>query len=392
MMVFNENSKLLILGGTGHLGSSMTHYLVNELALKPGQIRIFYLRNSPVNALNDIDGLEMYPGNILNKEEVFEACMDRDYIFHMVGNTTFDPHQKEIQWRVNVEGTRNVLDACIQSKQLKRLCYTGTISTLGLPNPQGTIGNPSICNPYNENNLFSFKSAEHAIETADKLRSGELASINKEIGIGYLDSKLAAQELVNKYSREHDLDVVSILPGTMLGARDYLLGAGMYLVSVYNRQIPGYLKGGMSFMHVLDSVEGHLQGLKTGKKGSQYVITGKEEDNLYLKELFALIGEVIQSKNPSKKIKVPKLEVSLRFGLFIGTISELLSKLLNKSNPISRGAVKLGSKTTFYSYSEAEEKLGYRPRRTVRQALNEAYDYFEQEKLWNQTTRYLDRK
>lgn len=392
-MIINKTDKIVILGGTGHLGSSLTHYLVKNLKLNPQNIRIFYLKNSPTESLKKIQNLDLYPGNILDKEDVYKACIDRDYVFHMVGNTTFDPRQKALQWQVNVEGTRNVLDVCKESKQLKRLCYTSTINTLAIPYPLGTIGIPSDSSPYKSNkSLFSFKSSNEVLNFIEKVKLGEVQKVENKIRIGYLDSKLAAQELVNSYYKKYDLNVVSVLPGTMLGAHDYLLSAGMYLIAMYNRKIPFVLKGGMSFMHVLDSVDGHLLALEKGKKGAQYAITGKKEDNMYLKELCNKIGKIIKAKNPSKKISTPKLRLGKSLGLIIGFLSEKITEILKIPNPISRDYVRIGSVTSFYSYKEAEKEIGYVPKRTLNKAIEDAYDYYEKEDLWENKYRFIDKR
>ena len=48
--------KIVILGGSGHLGSSMIHHMVNQLNFNPSDIRVFYLAGSPTNSLHYIEG------------------------------------------------------------------------------------------------------------------------------------------------------------------------------------------------------------------------------------------------------------------------------------------------------------------------------------------------
>ena len=385
--------KIVILGGSGHLGSSMIHHMVNQLNFNPSDIRVFYLAGSPTNSLNDIEGLEMFPGNILEINDVRNACLDREFIFHMIGNTTFDPRQKELQWKVNVEGTRNVLDVCVESNVLKRLCYTSTINTLGLPNPIGSIGNYEDCSPYNsKNKMHTFNSPKDTLAFIDKVKDGTISNVKNKIGIGYFDSKLAAQELVNKYHKEFNLNVVSILPGTMFGPYDYLIGTGMYIITIYNNMVPGILKGGMTFMHVMDCVKGQLLAMKKAKTGTQYIISGKKEDNLYLIDLCKIVGEVLRERSPNKKIKIPKIVFNKSMVMFIAFISETISNITNKPNPLTRDAVRAGSVPTFYSYEAAKKDLGYEPEQSVREAIGETFDYYKKENMLAPKTRYLDRR
>ena len=252
-MNFFQNKRILVLGGSGHLGASLIHCLVSQMQVSPQMIRVFYLANSPVGALSDISNLEFFPGNILNAEEVEAACQSIDLVFHMVGSTPFDTRQKKIQWLINVEGTRNVLEAYRKSTTIQKLCYTSTVNTLAVPNPVGSIGNFETSNPYtNTPSSHSFHTAGETLKFIEDVHTNKIDHWEKQIGIGYHDSKLGAQELVNDYVRRYNLNIVSILPGTMFGPYDHLIGNGMYVLSLYRNQMPAVLTGGLPLAHIMD--------------------------------------------------------------------------------------------------------------------------------------------
>jgi nucleoside-diphosphate-sugar epimerase len=388
-------TKILVTGGTGHLGASIIHHLVNELNIPCRNIRVFYLKNSPINALldlKDFNHLELFPGNILNYEEVEKSVEDIDFIFHAAGQTTFDPRLKKIQWLVNVEGTRNILEASIKRRRVKRICYTSTVNSLGIPHPLGSIGDFDNSNPYTSKpKLHTFNSPEETLEFTEGVHRGEIPGWWKKIGIGYYDSKLAAQELVLDYVKKYDLDVVSVLPGTMIGPYDYLISGAIYIICIYNNLLPGVLKGGMSFLHVMDSVEGHILAMEKGKKGERYIITGREEDCLYLKDMLKIIAEVIREHEKEHKVKVPRIVLNKNIAMMAGFFAEIYGKMFKKPVGLSRDAVKAGSLPCFYSYKKARDELGYRPKRTFRQAVVEAYSYLKSNNLLHQKIRHADR-
>jgi len=195
--------KILILGGSGFLGSALAHHLVNDLRIPPASIRIFYLTGTPTDSLRDLLGLELCPGDIRRAEDIAKACAGIDLVFHMAASISFDPARKRQQWLVNVEGTRNVLEAVRRSPSIRKLCYTSTVNTLGVPDPPGSIGNFENSNPYtNLPRLHSFHSSEETLAFTEDVRVGRLPDWEKSIGIGYFDSKLAAQELVQRYANE----------------------------------------------------------------------------------------------------------------------------------------------------------------------------------------------
>ena len=207
--------KVLVIGGSGFLGANLIRFLVGEKCVPARNIRSFSDRAS--RALNDLLGLDVRSGDILDPAGVAEACTGRTLVFHAAGSTTFDPRSRERQWYVNVEGTRNVLEAVASSASIRRLCYTSTVNVLGCPWPEGSIGTES-CDPYaSRPKLHSFASPAEALALADAVHhGGARRGWWKRLRIAYFDSKLAAQELVNRAALEQGLDVVSVLPGHVL--------------------------------------------------------------------------------------------------------------------------------------------------------------------------------
>jgi nucleoside-diphosphate-sugar epimerase len=87
----------------------------------------------------------------------------------------------------------------------------------------------SACNPYTSRaRVHSFASSGEALAFADAVRDGRAPGAwERRIGIGYFDSKLAAQEIVDRSVREDGIDAVSVLPGTFFGPRDTLVDSSL---------------------------------------------------------------------------------------------------------------------------------------------------------------------
>ena len=388
-----NDGEILITGGTGFLGANIAHYLINSKNVDPKRIRVFYLENTSTRALEGLPPLRLYPGNILDKESLKKACDGCSYIFHTVGSTSFEPRAKKIQWLINVEGTRNLIDIVKESSSINRICYTSTVNTLGCPDPIGSIGTIETSNPYtNEPNVHSFNSQEGALEFADSIHDGTgPKKWWKKIGIGYFDSKLAAQELISRAVDKDNLNIVSVLPGTFFGPYDIFIGTGLYLIQIYNNALPGVLKTGFPLTHVEDVVIGHLLAMEKGTAGEKYIITGKEGDNRYLKDMATIIAKMLKEKEPDKKIRT-KFKTFPFFLAKIGALfSELYAKLFNKPCLLSRAAVKAASYPSFYSYEKANREIGYEPHRSFEEAISEMYDYMKQEDLFSEKGRRMDK-
>lgn len=375
------------------MGAALIHYLVHEQNVSPGNIRVFYLNNSPANSLQDINGLELLEGNVLNANEVEAACSNIQLVFHMIGSTTFDSRQKKLQWLINVEGTRNILEAVRKSSSITKLCYISTVNVLGIPNPEGSIGNIENCNPYESKpRLHSFYSTENTLQFVEQVCQNQVPDWEKRIGIGYFDSKLAAQELVNEYADRYNMNVVSIMPGTMFGPYDYLIGNGLYLLSLYQNKMPAVLDGGLPLTHVMDVAEGITLAIEKAKPGSHYIVTGQEVDNLSIKDMAAIIVDVLRQKFPNRKFKMPSVTIPKAIAYASALASEWYAKLLNQPMLLSREAIRAGANKSFYTYKNAQQDLGYKPKRTFREAVEEMIDYYSNQNLLDKTERFIDKR
>jgi len=377
-------TKILITGGTGHLGSALVHQLVHNRGLSPADLRIFYLPGTPTRGLDNIPGLDLCPGDILDSEAIRAACRGVELVFHLAASTSFDPRQKARQWRVNVEGTRNILEAARMVPTVRRICYTSTVNVLSAPSPPGSVGGIGDCDPYAGRDwLHSFRSSAEALNLAEAARRGE-PGWERRIGIGYFDSKLAAQEIVSLYVQERGMDVVSVLPGTLFGPYDALIGSGIFLLSIYRRKMPGVLKGGISTVHTLDAAEGHFQAMEKGMKGGRYVLTGPVGNNLYFRDLARIIADVLSRRFPGRRIRRNYPQIPETAALATAWISEMGARLRGRPCLLSRDVVRAGSQALFYGCENSARDLGYRPARSFLEAVEDMADYYSRMGLFTE--------
>ncbi|MHA1368604.1 MAG: NAD-dependent epimerase/dehydratase family protein [Promethearchaeota archaeon] len=388
-MISIESKKILVTGGTGFLGSNIIRHLVNSIGIEPKNIRVFYLEGTPTHNLSNIKGLDFFQGNVVNFDSVNEAVKDIDIVWHVAGNTTFDPFKRRIQWLVNVEGTRNVLDACLKSDSVERIVYTSTVNTLGAPYPPGSFGDENT-SPYDERtkSVHSFTSPEEILSFADAVHKDK-AQKNwwKKIKVGYHNSKLAAQEMVNRAYRDHGLNVVSVLPGTFFGSGDAFVGPGIYILQVYNNSLPAYVETGNPLVHVLDVVQGHMLAMIKGRPGERYIITGRSEDNMYMQDMLKIIAAVIKEDEPERKIKTNWLKVGFRAAMLAARISELWARVTKSPCLLSTSAIIASRVISFYSCEKAKKELNYEPKFSFKEAVRDHLRYFKENGMLSLTGR-----
>ncbi len=365
--------KVLVIGGSGFLGANLIRFLVGEKCVPARNIRSFSDRAS--RALNDLLGLDVRSGDILDPAGVAEACKGRTLVFHAAGSTTFDPRSRERQWYVNVEGTRNVLEAVASSASIRRLCYTSTVNVLGCPWPEGSIGTES-CDPYaSRPKLHSFANPAEALALADAVHhGGARRGWWKRLRIAYFDSKLAAQELVNRAALEQGLDVVSVLPGTFFGPSDEFPAPRLFLTGVMENRIPGVPRGGLPLAHVHDVARGHALAVEKGRPGATYILGGFQEDNRRYADMMRIISEVVSEKEPGRKIRYRFREIPAPGAWSAAALAEAWAGIVGQPPVVTRQAIRASRRALFYSSARAEGELGYRAAKSFREAVGAMYD------------------
>ena len=379
-----QGKKILVTGATGHLGSNIVHYLVDKADVRPGDIEIFNPKGTPIDNLADVQGLDYREGDITDASSVKAAVEDRELIWHVAGNTTFDPFKRKGQWLVNVEGTRNILDAAKSTGKIEKIVYTSTVNTLGAPNPPGSIGSETT-SPYDDatRSVHSFKTPAEALEFASKVHDSSAGEKWwKQIGVGYYDSKLAGQELVNKAFQDDGLPVLSVLPGTFFGPRDFFIGSGIYILEVYQNKLPAYIPTGFPLVHVNDVARGHAIAMEKGKAGERYIICGNDDDNRYLIDMLHIIAKVvakeISKEEPTKKIKTNWKPVPIWLAMLAARLSEAWAGLTKTPCLLSTAAIKAAKPISFYTCQKARTELGYEPVYSFEEAVQDHFQYFKE--------------
>jgi UDP-glucose 4-epimerase len=129
-----NNSKVLVIGGAGFIGS----FVVSELLkTNVGKVVIYdnFARGKASNISNSMTDprCEIYPngGDVRDVDTLSDAMRGCDGVIHLAAMWLL--HCKDFPrtaFHVNIEGTFNVLEACVKNK-IKRLVYSSSASVYG---------------------------------------------------------------------------------------------------------------------------------------------------------------------------------------------------------------------------------------------------------------------
>lgn len=334
----------LVTGGTGFLGSHIT-----KLLLAAGGtvfLLVHKFKDLKMLGLADYPHLHLIQGDITDKTNLLSIAKTQkipqiDYVIHCANVVSFDRADKEMMYKINVEGTENALQAALIRK-VKRFLYVSSVNALDFP-VSGEVGD--------ENTSYDFG----------------------KYNIPYMDTKYLAEQKVLEYTRK-GLDCVIVNPGTIFGAGDIHKHSGEYIINVYKGILKFYTQGGFTQAIVQNVANGIQKALKYGKNGERYILGGF---NFSYKEFLGIVADVLEKARP--KIQIPNiLFPAAIYGLYA---ANAVIKKLPKITPAD--LIKIAPKYLFYSSQKAIEQLNYNPGtiEEFKKAIKEQFLFYKQNNL-----------
>ena len=247
----------------------------------------------------------------------------------------FDDAGRLLLWTINVEGTRQVLQAA-RTAGVRRLVHVSSSVTVGL----GTLDHPA-----NE----------------------ETAAVEETTP--YAESKRAAEELaLQDWGR---LEVVVCNPTFIVGA----YGTGRTSAEVVRLVASGmlltYPPGGSNFASADDVAEGLVLAMHRGQPRERYLLGG---ENLTYRELLGQIAD--ECGQPAPRLPFPAWAAR---GL--GRGGDLLGKLTaERLGWVNSHFLRQLYVPAYVSSAKAQRMLGYRPR-PVRRGIREALRWYQEQGL-----------
>jgi dihydroflavonol-4-reductase len=322
--------KILVTGADGLLGSN----LVRELLSRNYAVRAFV---QPGRQQKTLEGLpiEKFQGDLLNTNDVIEAGASCNAIIHCAASTSVWPTRNEFINKVNIEGTKNIIESVKQNK-IQRLVYIGTANSFGF----GSKANPGVeGNPY--------KSAMYELD--------------------YMDSKYKAQQLMLNEVKEHGLPAVIVNPTFMFGPYDSNPSSGAMIIALYKGKVPGYTSGGRNYVCAKDAAVAIANALTRGRIGECYILGNQ---NLSYNEAFTKIAVTIGVKPPA--IPIPSV-----FAKLYGMIGTITGKLSGKTPAISYPLSRIACDEHYFSARKAVEELEL-PQTPVEVGIKECFEWLKE--------------
>jgi len=310
----SQGGIVFITGGTGFIGSYIIKNLIEKghrvRAIRRSNKRPFYI---PAGVLDKVEWIE---GDVLDVVSLSDAMQGVDAVIHSAAIVSFAKSERRQMYKINVEGTGNVVNAAIETG-VKRLLHISSVAALGRTSKAETVSEKKKWEE-NKNNTNYAISKHHS----------EL-----HVWRGFAEG----------------LEGVVINPSTVLGFGDWHQSSCAIFRNAY-REFPWYTKGVNGFVGVEDVAEVAVQLLMSDITQRRFIVNA---ENWSFRELFNTIADGFGKKHPSKHATKMMGEIAWR-------IEKLKETLTGKKALLTKETAKIAhSKTSFDNSALLEALPGF---------------------------------
>ena len=323
--------RLLVTGATGFLGA----HLVASLEA----------RGHEVVAFSRAAG-----GDVLDAPRVRAAAAGCEGAFHCAGRVSRSPDDAEALYRVHVEGTKNVVEACSRAgvKRLVLASTSGTVAVSDSPDhvaieddetPMGIVSRW----PYYRAKLFAERAA-----LASNRAGFDVVSVNPSLLLGPVRAAAADSAPASSSGQVHLARAAAPSAAGSGGSstddvRLFLEGA-----------IPAVPAGGLSFVDVRDAAEAMRLAMDRGRPGERYLVGAC---NLTMRDFFGKLSRI--SGVPAPWLPLPRSREVARIG---ARLVERLAARVGLPSHIDPVSVEMAQCFWYLDPGKAERELGWSAR------------------------------
>ncbi len=300
-----NNPRVLVTGATGFVGS----YLVRLLVKKGIPVRALRRNSSSLALVQDVaDQIEWVEADVTDLGALEDAFEGITHVCHCAAVVSFNPKDATKMLKINVEGTKNIVNLCLDFG-VKKLVHVSSIAALGrAPN------------------------RPHLDETCK-----------------WVESKHNSRYALSKYSAEIEvqrgiaegLSAAIVSPSVVVGSQYWDQGMAAFFKKM-DEGLKFCPSGGSGFVDVRDVVRFMALLLESDVSGERYILNS---DNLSHRQFFGLIA---------KELNVPAPPITV--GPFLAEVAWRVEWLKEKILGATPMATKESARASVTNYTYGNEK------------------------------------
>jgi nucleoside-diphosphate-sugar epimerase len=249
---------ILVTGGSGLVGTE----LISQLLVQGNKVKAIYNSSAPSISHKDLITVQC---DILDTIALEEAMQDVSELYHCAAIISFNKKNKDKLFKVNIEGTANVVNAALDAG-VKKMVHVSSVAALGRIRENETVTEKMNWTEESSNSEYG--------------RSKYLGELEVWRGIG------------------EGLQAVIVNPSIIFGGSDWSKGSSEIFKSVYN-EFPWYTEGVTGVVDVADVARAMILLMNSEINKERFILNA---ENLSYKEIFTAIANCFGKKIPQKKV------------------------------------------------------------------------------------------
>jgi dihydroflavonol-4-reductase len=302
---------ILVSGATGFLGAE----LIDQLTVQGFRIRALKRHTSTIpELLKNNQLIEWFNADINDPETLADAFEGITQVYHCAAFISFDPKDKAKLLSVNIEGTSNIVNLCLDLQV--RLLHVSSIAALG---------NAKKGEHITEKDFWEYDSKVHAY--AISKYEGEM-----EVWRGIAEG----------------LDAVIVNPAVIIGKNAGFDGSGA-IFKLVKEGLKFYTDGATGIVDVSDVATCMIALMNSKITAERYTLSA---ENLHYKDFFGEIARGFAIKAPTIAAKPWLLGIAWR-------AAKLASLITGKAPALTRDAARSSFNLSYYNNNKIKEAIHF---------------------------------
>ncbi len=283
----SENKKILVTGTAGLVGGELLKQLLADGYTVTALYHSAPLRLSHPN-------LTAEQCDILDVSRLNEVMQGITNVYHCAALVSFDKKDKYNLLKINIEGTANVVNACIDA-EVEKIIHVSSVSALG-----------------------RIRTGEVVTEKMNWTEETSNSIYGKSKYLGEMEVWRGAGE---------GLQAAVVCPSLIFGGSNWDSGSSAVFKSVWN-EFKWYTEGGGGFVDVRDVAKAMILLMNSEITNERFILSG---ENLPYREVFTEIAKCFSKKPPYKKVTPFMAEIVWRLELLKAAITGKKSLLTKET-------------------------------------------------------------
>lgn len=298
--------QILVTGGAGLVGNE----LIKQLLSAGEKVKAIY-HHAPISISDPL--LEIVPCDILDVISLETIMKEITHVYHCAALVSYDPKDREKLLKINIEGTANIVNACI-NQHVEKLVHVSSVAALG------------------------------------RIREGEMVTekmnwTEETSNSIYGKSKYYAEMEVWRGIAE-GLKAVIVNPSLILGGDNWESGSSAIFKSAYDG-FKWYTEGVSGFVDVRDVAAVMILLMNSDISGERFILNG---ENLPFRQIFTSIANCFGKKPPSKRVTPFLAEIIWR-------LEAIRAKLTGGKLLLTKETVRTAQAKVYFDNSKILEAL-----------------------------------